>query len=175
MILIFRKNFCNISSWRSTQTKFAYSAVKFTSQTMPYYGTMEMSLHCCEVAGMASRDSSPRQKSGGGRQRTWFTARTYACVCLNENYTRDQRFGARPFPRKVTNLWTRDTSMEVPVPSSWNFKREPAALFASAEWICDTVRSRFLLYCESFYFNATILVAALSQFILTNRTFHINK
>lgn len=34
-------------SWKvGRETKFAYSTVKFASQTMPYYGTIEMSWRC---------------------------------------------------------------------------------------------------------------------------------
>lgn len=54
VILIFHKTFAIFLVGGRHITEFAYSAVKFTSQTMPYYGTMEMSLHCCEVLAAAA-------------------------------------------------------------------------------------------------------------------------
>lgn len=124
---------------------------------MPYYGTMEMSLHCCgrgcewwggvrgEPRGRHARVTTT---SKGGR-RPWFTARTCGCLCLNENYTWNSRYrgtGARPFPHKVTNLWTRDTSAEVPALRSWKFKRSRYSR-ASTEFL--TPRYSFWLLTES--------------------------
>lgn len=94
----FSLNFRNISLGGRREAEFAYSAVKFTSQTMPYYGTMEMSLHCC---GAGVDEASQRSHVTGlglkGRP-SWFTARTCGCACLNENYTRAPLYGGATFP-----------------------------------------------------------------------------
>lgn len=67
MILILRRTFAIFLAGAGRhETKFAYSAVKFTSETMAYYGTMEMSLHCCRRSvGEVGANRGVRGACGG--------------------------------------------------------------------------------------------------------------
>lgn len=126
----FSLNFCNISQWRSAQNEICIFSSKISSQTMPYYGTMEMSLHCCGTGGRWSgrgRVLASLQRLKGRPSDLIYCEDLWLRVFKWKLYT-GPVIEARPFPRKVTNLWTRDTSAEVPALRSWNFKRR--------RWLC---------------------------------------